>query len=311
MSNIIERDFHNVDLNLLLVFHALLQERSVTAAARRLYVGQPAVSGALKRLRATFSDPLFIRTPHGMSPTPRALQLAAVVDPLLQGVHRALRTGPAFEPGASERIFRVGLSDALEVALMPQLMRVLADVAPGVRLISRITDAPRASGMLDADDIELAVGVFRKRNAWHRIHPLFRWRFVCVFNPSLIKIRGRRLSMAQYLRYPHLITSFSADLRGFIDELIQRHGHRRRVVFSSPNFATSPLIVAQMAALATVPTFIAGAWRDALGLAVSPLPFAVPEYEVAMLWRAASDADEGLKWLRSVLAGAFTGKTFD
>ena len=311
MSNIIERDFRKVDLNLLLVFHALLRERSVTGAARRLYIGQPAVSGALKRLRAAFADSLFVRTSHGMSPTPRALELAAVIDPLLLGLHQVLGSSSAFEPAASERVFRVGLSDALEVALMPQLMRTLAEIAPGIRLISRITDAPRASGMLDADDIELAVGVFQKRSAWHRIQPLFRWRFVCVFNPNLVKIRGKRLSMAQYLRYPHLLTSFTADLRGFIDELIQRQGHRRRVIFSSPNFATSPLIVARMAALTTVPTFIASAWRDALGLRLSALPFSVPEYEVSLLWKAAADGDKGLEWLRSVFAEAFTGKAFD
>jgi LysR family transcriptional regulator, mexEF-oprN operon transcriptional activator len=311
MSNIIERDFRNIDLNLLLVFHALLQERTVTGAARRLYVGQPAVSGALKRLRAAFSDPLFVRTSRGMTPTSRALELAAVVDPLLMGLHQALRTHSAFAPAASQRVFRIGLSDALEVALMPEFMRLLTDIAPGVRLITRITDAPRASSMLDADDIELAIGVFRAPNSWHRSQTLFRWRFVCVFNPSLVKARGRRLSMAQYLRYPHLITSFTADLRGFIDDLIERKGHRRRTIFSSPNFATSPLIVARMPALTTVPTFIAGAWRDALGLAVSPLPFAVPEYEVTLLWKAASDGDLGLEWLRSVFVRAFAGKTFD
>jgi LysR family transcriptional activator of mexEF-oprN operon len=194
---------------------------------------------------------------------------------------------------------------------MPEFMRRLANIAPGVRLITRITDAPRASSMLDADEIELAIGVFRVSSAWHRSQPLFRWRFVCVFNPTLVKTRGRRLTMTQYLRYPHLLTSFTADLRGFIDELIERKGHRRRTIFSSPNFATSPLIVAQMPALTTVPTFIAGAWRDALGLAVSPLPFAVPEYEVSLLWRAASDGDLGLEWLRSVFVQAFAGKTFD
>jgi LysR family transcriptional activator of mexEF-oprN operon len=261
MSNIIERDFRKVDLNLLLAFHALLQERSVTGAARRLYVGQPAVSGALKRLRIAFSDALFVRTSRGMAPTARALELAAVINPLLLSLQQALRSSPNFDPSASQRVFRVGLSDALEIALMPELMRQLALVAPNVGLISRITDGPRASAMLDADEIEMAVGVLRRCNAWHRTQSLFRWRFVCVFNPRLVKIRGSRLSLTQYLRHPHVLTSFSADLWGFIDELISRKGHRRRVIFSSPNFATSPLIVAQMAALTTVPTFIAGARR--------------------------------------------------
>jgi LysR family transcriptional activator of mexEF-oprN operon len=124
---------------------------------------------------------------------------------------------------------------------------------------------------------------------------------VCVFNPQLVKVK-RQLSLAQYLRYPHVITSFSADLRGFIDEQLEKRGLHRRVVFSSPNFATSPFIVQRMPALTTVPTFIAAAWRDALGLEVRPLPFPVPEFQVSLLWTAANEADAGLRWLRSVLA---------
>ena len=308
--NIIERDFRGVDLNLLLVFHALALERSVTRAARRLLIGQPAVSGALKRLRSTFADELFVRTSHGMKPTPRALELARCIDPLLLSLQQALKDKPGFDPSTAKRVFRVGLTDALEVALMPELMRRLAKIAPGVGLISRSTDAPRVSSMLDASEIELAVGVFRERAAWQRSRALFHWRFVCVFNPRLVKAHGKKLSMAQYLRYPHVLTSFTADLRGFIDEQLEKMGLERRVIFSSPNFATSPFIVQQMPAMTTVPTFIAGAWRDALDLEVRPLPFPVPEFEVTLLWTAANDGDAGLSWLISLFAETFTRKEF-
>lgn len=310
MMTIIERDFRGFDLNLLLVFHALVLERSVTRAARRLLIGQPAVSGALKRLRSTFADELFVRTSHGMKPTPRALELARRIDPLLLSLQQAVKDKPGFDPSTAKRVFRVGLTDALEVALMPELMRRLAKVAPGVGLISRSTDAPRVSSMLDASEIDLAVGVFRERAAWQRSRALFRWRFVCVFNPRLVKARGKKLSLAQYLRYPHLLTSFTADLRGFIDDQLEKMGLERRVIFSSPNFATSPFIVQQMPAMTTVPTFIAGAWRDALDLEVRPLPFRVPEFEVTLLWTAANDADAGVSWLISLFADAFTGKEF-
>ncbi len=128
MEYINESDFRRLDLNLLLVFHALLHERSVTRAAQRLFIGQPALSGALKRLRAALGDELFVRTSHGMTPTPRALELARA--------HRAaaavaaagpLHAQPAFDPATAKRVFRIGLSDALEVALMPQLMQRLSN----------------------------------------------------------------------------------------------------------------------------------------------------------------------------------------
>jgi len=306
MKNIIERDFRGFDLNLLPVFHALLLERSVTRAARRLFMGQPAVSGALKRLRAALGDELFVRTSHGMKPTARALDLARSIDPLLLSLQEALKNKCSFDPSSATRVFRIGLTDALEVALMPDLMLRLAKIAPGVGLISRSTDATRVVSMLDSSEIDLAVGVFPKHPSWQRRRDLFRWRFVCVFNPRLVEARGKKLSLAQYLRYPHLITSFSADLRGFIDEQLEKRGLHRRVIFSSPNFATSPFIVQRMPALTTVPTFIADAWRNALGLEVRPLPFPVPEFKVSLLWTAASEADVGLRWLKSVFAEAFS-----
>lgn len=308
MDNINESDFRRLDLNLLLVFHALLHERSVTRAAQRLFIGQPALSGALKRLRAALGDTLFVRTSHGMTPTPRALELARVIEPLLLSLQQALHAKPVFDPARAERVFRIGLSDALEVALMPQLMQRLAAEAPGVRLIARAADRTTAPGMLDAAEIELAVGVFIDCAAWHRQRALFDWHFVCVYNPELVKARGKRLTLEEYLRHSHLLTSFGADLSGLVDELLREQGLARQVVFSSRNFATSPFIVRQMPAITTVPTFAAATWRDALGLAVSPLPFETPSYAVSLLWAAAHDGDLGLQWLVSLMGEVFGGK---
>jgi LysR family transcriptional activator of mexEF-oprN operon len=308
MYNINEIDFRRLDLNLLLVFHALLHERSVTRAARRLFIGQPALSGALKRLRVALGDELFVRTSHGMTPTPRALELARVIEPLLLSLQQALHAKPAFDPAKAERVFRIGLSDALEVALMPQLMQRLAAEAPGVRLIARPADRANAPGMLDAAEIELAAGVFIECATWHRQRALFDWHFVCVYNPDLVKVRGKRVTLKEYLRHPHLLTSFSADLSGLVDELLRAQGLARQVVFSSRNFATSPFIVRQMPAITTVPTFAAATWRDALGLAVSPLPFDSPSYQVSLLWTAAHDGDLGLQWLISLMHAVFAGK---
>lgn len=311
MKSINESDFRRLDLNLLLVFHALLHERNVTRAAARLFIGQPALSGALKRLRAAVGDELFVRTSHGMAPTPRALELAQVIEPLLLSLQQALQARPAFDPARAERVFRIGLSDALEVALMPPLMQRLATEAPGVRLIASAADRTTAPGQLDAADIELAVGVFPDCAAWHRQRALFDWHFVCVYNPALVKARGKRLTLKEYLRHPHLLTSFSADLSGLVDELLREQGLTRQVVFSSRNFATNPFIVRQMAAITTVPTFAAATWRDALGLAVSPLPFDTPRYGVSLLWTAARDGDPGLKWLIALIGEVFGGKPVD
>jgi LysR family transcriptional activator of mexEF-oprN operon len=123
-----------------------------------------------------------------------------------------------------------------------------------------------------------------------------------------VKVRGKRVTLKEYLRHPHLLTSFSADLSGLVDELLRAQGLARQVVFSSRNFATSPFIVRQMPSITTVPTFAAATWRDALGLAVSPLPFDSPSYQVSLLWTAAHDGDLGLQWLISLMHAVFAGK---
>jgi len=311
MANINERDFRGLDLNLLLVFHALMQERNVTRAANRLFLGQPAVSGALKRLRHRLGDDLFVRTSHGMEPTPRAIELSRAIDPLLGSLQQALARRPAFDAATSDRVFRIGLSDSLEVALMPELMRRLARVAPAVRVISRTVDRLRAPSQLDAGDIELAVAVNHAQPRWQRQLILFDWSFVCLFNPQLVRVRGQRITLAEYLRFPHVITSFNASLAGFIDEQLARDGQARRVIFSSPHFATSPLIVKQMPAIVTVPTFIAATWRDALGLALSPVPVDMPTETVAVSWAATNDGDAGLRWLVGELTAAFKGRQWE
>ncbi len=177
-----------------------------------------------------------------------------------------------------------------------------------MRLIALRHDRTTRPACSTTAEIELAVGVFIECAAWHRQRALFGWHFVCVYNAALVKTRGKRITLQEYLHHPHLLTSFSADLSGLARRPAGRAGHARQVVFSSRNFATSPFIVRQMPAITTVPTFAAATWRDALGLAVSPLPFETPSYEVSLLWAAAHDGDPGLKWLVSLMVEVFGGK---
>lgn len=301
MKNIIENDIKRMDLNLLLVLHVLLEEGNVTRTAERLYLGQPAISGALSRLRESFGDPLFIRTPKGMRPTARAVELGERFRPFLQELHRELQGPPSFDPATSERLFHVGMSDALEVTLMPALLRCLSREAPGVRVIAHQTDTQRGPAMLEAKEIELAVGVFDQAPSWQRREPLLDWHFVCLHDPARIALPAEGLTLPSYLAHPHLLTSFSASLTGFIDERLAELGEKRRVIFSSRNFSTLAFMLKEMPAFTTMPSYIARIWRDGLGLEINELPFPVPEFSVSLLWSAADDLDPGLVWLRDRL----------
>ncbi|WP_240159061.1 MULTISPECIES: LysR family transcriptional regulator [unclassified Burkholderia] len=297
MTSIIENDLRRFDLNLLLVFHALMQERHVTRAAERLFLGQPAVSGALKRLRAAFGDELFVRGRSGMEPTPRALELSRQIDALLIGLHETMRAGQPFDARNANRTFRIGVSEAIAVTLFPALLKMLAAEAPGVKLISLDTDCHRVSSMFERNEIEIALGVFNECAPWQQQRVLLDWRFVCLYNPKLIRPRGESLSLREFLAYPHALTSFQGELRGFIDERLESLGKQRRVIFSNPHFATQPFIARDNPVLVTVPDYIARIWSRSLGLRISPLPFDTPMHQVSALWKTAHQGDSGLRWL--------------
>lgn len=304
MTSIIENDLRRFDLNLLLVFHALMQERHVTRAAERLFLGQPAVSGALKRLRAAFGDELFVRGRSGMEPTPRALELSRQIDALLIGLHETMRVGQPFDARDANRTFRIGVSEAIAVTLFPSLLKLLAAEAPGVRLISLDTDCHRVSSMFERNEIEVALGVFNECAQWQQQRTLLDWRFVCLYNPELIRTRGDTLSLSEFLAHPHALTSFKGELRGLIDERLEALGKQRRVIFSNPHFATQPFIARDNPVLVTVPDYIARTWSRSLGLRISPLPFDTPIHQVSALWKTAHQGDSGLRWLIGLIGQA-------
>lgn len=296
MTSIIENDLRRFDLNLLLVFHALMQERHVTRAAERLFLGQPAVSGALKRLRAAFGDELFVRGRSGMEPTPRALVLSQQIDKMLIGLHETMRVGQPFDARNANRTFRVGVSETISMTLLPALLKTLASEAPSVKLISLDTDCHRVSSMFERNEIEVALGVFNECAPWQQQCALLDWRFVCLYNPKLIRTRGETLSLREFLAYPHALTSFKGELRGFIDERLEALGKQRRVIFSNPHYATQPFIARDNPVLVTVPDYVARTWSSSLGLRISPLPFDVPTHQISALWKTAHQGDSGLRW---------------
>ena len=130
-------DLRRVDLNLLIVFETLMHERSVTRAAEKLFLGQPAISAALARLRALFDDPLFVRTGRSMEPTARALDIAQLLSPALDSISTAVSRASTFDPATSTQVFRIGLTDEVEFALLPPLLRRLRAEAPDVVLVVR------------------------------------------------------------------------------------------------------------------------------------------------------------------------------
>ncbi|MGI4977929.1 MAG: LysR family transcriptional regulator [Janthinobacterium lividum] len=291
-----------IDLNLLVALDALLAERSVTRAAARVGLGQSAMSHALGRLRALFGDELLTRGPDGMRATPRALALADPVRLALSQVQALVAPGVAFDPATAERVFRIALPDSVEVLLGPALLAHLRAVAPHVRLRLYPSDPLALLDELDADRIDLAVGIGIPAGGQthHRWRPFLRDSYLCMFNAGLVGVTPP-ISLADYVRLPHVLTSLRPGERGVVDDALAPLGLARTVVLTTPRFLAVPFLVAGAPVVTTMHARLARLFAWQLGLSLSPAPVALPEVALSLLWHASYEADPGHRWLRQTL----------
>ncbi|MGO4712204.1 LysR family transcriptional regulator [Bradyrhizobium sp. 2TAF24] len=300
MRSIDHFNLRSFDLNLLVAFDALITERSVTKAAQRLRLGQPAMSHALSALRLLLDDQILVRIGTTMQPTARALVLAPRLRELLVQIQGALTPQAAFDPLKEERIFRLGFSSELEVLLMPGLTAHLRRHAPGIRLLTRQTSRSDVHTMLDTAELDLAIGCFDFGLERHRGVQLFEQTLACCFNPALIKLK-QPISEETYVTRPHALMTLKDDIQGCLSEALARIGRELNVVLAASDFLTVLAAAAEGPVLATLPARIARRYapRFALTVAAVPLDLRVPA--VAMVWSARNDRDPASAWLRDAV----------
>ncbi|TNC14374.1 LysR family transcriptional regulator [Methylobacterium terricola] len=293
-------DLARVDLNLLVALDALLAERSVTRAASRIGIGQSAMSSALARLRVLFEDELLTRAPEGMRPTPRALALAEPVRALLRQVQVLVRRDEAFDPRSVVRTFTISLPDSTEVLLGPRLLAYLRQEAPGISLLLRSVDRDHILQEIDADRVDLAIGLSFRGQMHHKQRLLYLDSYVCLFNAALLGL-APPISLDDYLRFPHVLTSLRETAHGVVDDALARLGLSRTLAVTSPRFLAVPFLVRSAPVLTTMQARLAHLFAATLGLTVSPAPVDLDEVAVAMLWHASYDDDPAHRWLRDLL----------
>ncbi|MCP3137927.1 LysR family transcriptional regulator [Pyxidicoccus xibeiensis] len=285
----------NLDLNLLRVFVVVAEAGSVTAAADRLYLTQPAVSAALRRLATTVGVPLFVRSGRGLALTTRGERLLASARPHLGALVDAALSPATFDPKTSERTVRLGLSDVTEAWLLPPLLRILAKEAPRMRLVVLPVQFRTVAEALATSAVDLAVTVADELPAGTRRLELFNKGFACVYDPRHARV-GKRLTLERYLEHEHVIVSYNGDLRGVVED---HFGVQRRVRVSVPTFQSIGALVDGSALLATVPLVVARdilALRPHLRTTAVPLPLQGTPLEV--LWRGAVEDDEAIRFIR-------------
>ncbi|WP_251978769.1 LysR family transcriptional regulator [Salinicola avicenniae] len=301
-------DLRGVDFKLLIVFETLMQERSVSRAAERLFLGQPATSAALARLRDLFEDPLLVRTGRQMTPTPRALEIYEQLQPALDAISNVLSHTHEFDPATSEAVFRVGFSDDVEFALLPALLQRLRTEAPGIVLVVRRADLYLMPELLNTGEVTVAVGYAGEQlpaNAKRRILRQSRPRVLRADN------RPGALSLDDYCARPHALVSFDGDLNGYVDELLKGHDKRRRIVLAVPQFNSLASLLRGTDMVATVPDYAAEVLAAQGGLRVDELPLERAPMPLSMVWQSVYDNDPAERWLRSRIQMMFSDDSDD
>jgi LysR family transcriptional activator of mexEF-oprN operon len=283
----------DIDLNLLRVFAVVAETGSVTAAASRLYLTQPAVSAALRRLTSVVGAPLFARSGRGLVLTSRGGRLRDGLQPHLQRIIDAALAPPAFDPATSERTIRLGLADAAELWLLPRLLRALEKEAPRMRIVSVPVQFRTVAAAL-AGGLDAAVTVADELPATIRRQPLYTDAFTCLYDPRHARLRA--LTEKDYFAHAHVIVSYNGDLRGIVEDVF----HKTRVTRCSvSSFAHIGAIIEGTAMLATVPGRVADQIRAVRPhLRKKPLPFTLLGSSVDLLWPVASDDDEPCRFVR-------------
>jgi DNA-binding transcriptional LysR family regulator len=309
--------FLTLDLNLLRVFDAVMTEQNLTRAASRLAMTQPAVSNAVKRLRDALGDELLIRTAHGVKPTARADSLWPAVRRALTELEEAVAPRN-FELASAHATFRMAMADATAGLLMPSLVRVIENQAPGIdiRMVPLTTREPRP--MLLRADIDLAVGFFpgvvaQLQGATEtpiRHERLFAGEYVCVMRKEH-PLSTKTLTLDNYCIANHLLVSFSGRARGLVDDALLTLNRERRILLTVNQFFTAGKVVAASDLLMVLPRHLIEATGMTKALVVKELPFPMPEPQVDMLWHERDERSPGHQWLREQLrtSGAFSPMT--
>lgn len=288
------------DLNLLAVFDAVAETRSVTLAAARLSLSQPAVSHALNRLRDLLQDPLFVRDRNRLVTTPRAEAMIAPVRALLVASRQVFATA-AFDPATTEQKFRIGASDYAMMTVIPGLVRALRALAPMASL--EICPAgPSLLAQLDSGEIDATFWGADPPPPYRSLL-LFRESFVglvCARHPLAARIAEDNLTLEDYLAYPHVMVGFRDPRQSPIDARLAEIGRVRKKGVITPSFTANIAILTGTDLIMSPPARLATS-VDRQALIPFSLPVDVPAYSYSLVWHRRTETDPAQLWLRSLV----------
>lgn len=293
-----------LDLNLLVVFDALMHERNVTRAAHRVFLSQPAMSHALQRLRNALGDPLFVRSGRDMTPTPRAESLITVVRPLLEGFKEALH-GPAFSPARLQQTFRLALPDIAEFAVVPRLLKLLAGEAPGVRLALHDLDVDEfqtqlAGGELDAAliaDVPLRPGMHRR--------PLVREEHVVALMRRDHPAAAGKFTSKGLRQLPRVAVTLSGGrVVSPIEHSSLAQSSLGEVVVSTPHITSAGAVLLSSDLILVIGELAGETLASLYDMKAIRLPVKLPAVESSLVWHERAHRDPAQRWFRDLVVAS-------
>lgn len=295
-------DAQGIDLKLLRLLDALHASQSVTRTAERLGLSQPTISIGLARLRKMLNDPLFVRTPQGMQATPRTQALMPAVRQVLDGMDLLASVTAQFDAASSERRFRLFMTDASHITLMPRLFAHVRALAPGVKL-EAATLGPDMAQALQSGEADLALGLIPTLDSGFYQQALFDQDWVCLCNADHPRI-GESFDLRDYLTEAHvgIVSGTGAQL---LEEALQKLDKPRQVQLALPGFLGLSAILSNSDLVATLPRHIGETLARTAGLRVMPCPVAVAGFTVKQHWHTRYHQDPANRWLRGVCADLF------
>jgi DNA-binding transcriptional LysR family regulator len=286
------------DLNLLIVFDAVMRERNVTRAGRRIGLSQPAMSHALTRLRYLLKDDLFVRTPNGMQPTPRAEQLAVPLRQALSEMRLALEP-ERFDPSTADRQFGIAINNYAAIALGPAIVNWSSRAAPNVRLDLRPSESLDALELLDRGELDLSIVDLPEPGERFSRATLIEDEFVVMMRRDHPASR-HNLDADRFAALDHLEISSRSAVTTFVDDWLAERGMSRRIMHRAP-YLTAMSLLGSSDLVVVLGRRIAEAFQRAAHLEIKSLPFAAPVWRAQMVWHRRLDNQPAHRWLREIM----------
>lgn len=292
-------DLAEFDLNLLVTFDAIHRHQNLSATAAELGLTQPAISAALKRLRGYFDDPLFVRTSHGMRPTPYADDLAPKIRRTLDAL-RGLRRPARFDPRRTDVHFRIYINDVGMMVLMPRVVQRLEAEAPGARLSIVDLRPDEVIDALDDGKIDLAVGYFLGMPNWAHQQTVRDTSYVCLVRADHPLV-GRELTLERFLQLRHAMYWTTGSQYRAVEHALATLNLSHDVMLRAPRFSALPFLIARSDLVVTVPEDLGVAFARLLPVKVFEPPLPLGSFQIKQYWHARLHAEPAHRWLRKLV----------